>query len=201
MFKVKEIKVGTYDEFYKKNIQLQFLNDEKFTEFMKYLSTSSTNYQQVLKDYCEQFNLDTQQTEPSRAVLNSIGGLLGLPPIEYFSVEIDNVQTEITEQDYIMLIKGQQLKNTWDGTNQGIVNSLSVLFPEYNWSIYDTGVMNITINMVGSNISQTAQQLFSSGWFTPKPAGVGVTYNVIDFDLFTWDSATEEEKWDNGNWI
>ena len=220
MFKVKDIQIGTYENYYKRNIQLQFLNDEKFVDFMKFLCESGSSYQNKLKSYSGNYNIETLRlqiiaaiiaggTIPQyiRTILNSIGDLLGLPPIEYFSVEIDGTPTPISELDYISLIKGQQLKNTWDGTNKGIVDNLSALFPSYEWAVYDDGTMNITIYIKGQNISPITQKLFEDGWFTPKPAGVGVSYLVAPYNTFTWDDSTQDDDnnyikgWENGIWI
>ena len=200
MFKIKDIIVGTYENFYKQNIQMQFLNDTKFTTFMQFLCTSGSDYQNVLKDFSTRFNLDTQKTEPSKFILNSIGALLGLPPVEYFSV---NGSEALGLEYYIMLIKGQQLKNTWDGTNMGIIENLNVLFPDYDWSVKDDGTMSIEINLKQREIpiDNTVKELFEDGWFTPKPAGVGVICNTVDFEPFSWDD--ENCGWDDNDvkWV
>lgn len=198
MFKVKNMNVFTYNDKYIKDIQLQFLNDAKFTEFMEELCNSGSNFQQTLATYTESFNLTTQTTNPNTATLNAIGGLLGLPPIDYFTVN----GAGISQETYLMIIKGQQLKNAWDGTNAGLINSLTQLFPEYGWDIYDTGEMGITIYMIQRlvPIDSTVQYLFENGWFTPKPAGIQVSYNTVTTPLFTWDSNATDTTWDSGTW-
>lgn len=198
MFEVKNMNVFTFNDKYIKDIQLQFLNDKNFVAFMTELCDSGTDFQQTLATYTENFNLAIQSTNPNTATLNAIGGLLGLPPIDYFTIN----GAGITLQTYLMLIKGQQLKNAWDGTNAGLINSLTQLFPEYGWDIYDTGEMGITIYMIQRlvPIDSTVEYLFENGWFTPKPAGIQVSYNTVVKPLFTWDSTQTTENWDNGVW-
>ena len=207
MFEIKDIQVGTYENYYKRNIQLQFLGDSKFIEFMQELCTSGSDYQQTMANYSNLFNMSTQVENPNESVLNAIGGLLGLPPIQYFGV---------ATQYYINLIKGQQLKNTWNGTNEGILSGLNLLFPEYEWGVVDNGDMSINIFMTQKEtpFDATIINLFKGGWFTPKPAGVKVSYNVVDFAPFMWDETEtavlnpetgqledEPTTWDNGKWI
>lgn len=220
MFKVKEIKVGTYDNYYKRDIQLQFLNDSKLTEYLQFICESGSNYQNTLKNYSGNYNIENIRlqiiaiiiaggTIPKsiRTILNTIGGLLGLPPIEYFLLDIDGTPTPISELDYISIIKGQQLKNTWDGTNKGILDNLRTLFPSYEWDLMDDGTMNVSVYIKGQNVSEITEKLFKDGWFTPKPAGVKMSYNVIAFNVFTWDDSTQDDDnnyikgWENGNWI
>ena len=216
MFEVKDIQVGTYDNYYKRNIQLQFLGDGKFAEFMQALCSSGSDYQQVLSNYSKIFNVESLLEEPNNYILNSIGGLLGLPPIQYFSFIVDGERQGITAQEYIMLIKGQQLKNNWDGTNEGIIAGVNTLFPEYEWGVADNGDMSISIFMTQKETPFDAIiiNLFQGGWFTPKPAGVKVEYKIVDFAPFMWDTdetsvfnpetnqyEDEPTTWDNGKWI
>lgn len=216
MFTVKDIIVGTYENYYKRNIQLQFLGDSKFVQFMHELCEAGSDYQQTLADYSSTFNINAQLESPNKHILNSIGGLLGLPPMEYFSFVVDGERQGISISDYINLIKGQQLKNTWDGTNEGILSGLNLLFPEYEWGVVDNGDMsiNIFITQKETPFDIIIINLFKGGWFTPKPAGVKVSYNVVDFAPFMWDETEtgvlnpetgviedEPTTWDNGKWI
>ena len=84
---------------------------------------------------------------------------------------------------------------------------MSILFPEYEWSVFDDGTMNVSVYIRGQNISPVIEKLFKEGWFTPKPAGVSISYLVAPYNTFNWDDSTQDDNdnyihgWNNGLWI
>ena len=135
MVEVKQIKTFTYDDDYKNNIQLQFLDDQKFNAFIQTLCNYSNEYQETLKQYGNLFNLNNSVTQDF--IINIIGQTLGLPPMGYFG--------DITIDQYKILIRGQQIKNSYNGTNQSLLNLLNTLLPQYGWVIEDTGDMVLKV--------------------------------------------------------
>lgn len=135
MVEVKQIKTFTYDDDYKNNIQLQFLDDQKFNAFIQMLCNYSNEYQETLKQYGNLFNLNNSVTQDF--IINIIGQTLGLPPIGYFG--------NITIDQYMILIRGQQIKNSYNGTNQSMLDLLNTLLPQYGWVIEDTGDMILKV--------------------------------------------------------
>lgn len=133
--KIKEIKTFDYQDDYVNNIQIQFMDDAKFNAFINMLSTYANEYQETLVEYGKLFNLNNVDTYPY--ILNSIGYILGLPPMGYFG--------DISTEQYKILIRGQQIKNSYNGTNASLLQILNTLLPQYGWIVEDTGDMALTI--------------------------------------------------------
>lgn len=192
MFTVKTIKTTDFKELYEQNFQMQFVGDKKLKEFLAYISNLGVDYENKLVQFQDQYSTISPSNETQ--VLNNIGKMIGLPSIEYFGID---------KTLYTTLIKGQQVKFSWDGTNEGIIKVLNTYFPQYEWAVDDTGTMAIDIYMIRKDIDidENIQNLFQSGWLTPKPAGVSVDYKVITQARLTWDSNKLDESWDNGVWL
>lgn len=135
MVEVKQIQTFNYENDYKNNIQLQFSDDQKFNAFIQMLCDYVNEFQETLKNYGNLFNLNNTNTYTF--VLNTIGQILGLPPMGYFG--------DITPEQYKILISGQQAKNSYNGTNASLISLLNTLLPQYKWTIEDTGDMVIKV--------------------------------------------------------
>lgn len=198
MFKIKDIKVGTFESDYQDNIQLQFNSDTKFTALLKYLSQLGIDYQQTLANLCKLYDLSNADLLNNQYVLNSIGYALNLPPLSAFS--------NITPEQYLLVIKGQLAKNQWDGTNKGMTDILNSLFPQFQFVLQDIGTMQIKISLIPLvTIDDVTKDLFKSGYFTPKPIGVDVELEIADEILFSWDNnyvagPPQLGAWDNSVW-
>lgn len=195
---IKSIIAGTYENDYNGNIQMQFNSDNKFTAFMEMLSNYGTEYQNSLIKFGDLYNLNNEELLSNTYVLNSIGYVLNLPPLSSFP--------NITAEQYLFIVKGQLVKNQWDGTNAGMLSILQEIFPEFQFILEDTGIMQIKISLIPlTTIDSVTQQLFEDGYFTPKPAGVSVELSVADNIYFAWNVDYQEGppqlgKWGVGVW-
>lgn len=200
MFNVKNIKTGTFADNYQSNIQLQFNGDANFVAFMQTLANEGIDYQNKLVEFGNLFNLNNPDIVNQPFVLDAIGYILGIPPISAFPT--------LTASDYLLIIKGKQAQNLYDGTNISMLNLLNSLFEgKFRFFIQDTGNMSISIFLIPiTTISPTEQQLFEDGYFTPKPAGVSVNLTVADKAFFSWDNdyvagPPQLAGWETGVWV
>lgn len=157
MVEVKQIQTFNYENDYKNNIQLQFSDDQKFNAFIQMLCDYVNEFQETLKNYGNLFNLNNTNTYTF--VLNTIGQILGLPPMGYFG--------DITPEQYKILISGQQAKNSYNGTNASLISLLNSLLPQYKWTIEDTGDMIIKV------------------FLTPQTPDYTTTAKVVESDTIT----------------
>lgn len=203
MFQVKTLRAGTFENYYKDNIQLQFNGDQKFIEMITKFCNYGSDYQQVLIDFANSFKFDPTQfsliSPENTYILNAIASLLNVPPIDYFGFT--------DYEPYIKILQGQQAKNAYDGTNKGLIDILNVVFPEFQFFIEDTGIMAIKIFLIpqGGTLDPILADLFEKGYFTPKPAGVAVEFNILDEIYFSWDTdykvgPPQQGKWGVGVW-
>lgn len=200
MFEVKNINVKDFNSKYRNNIQLQFNADQKFVSFMESLANYGVEYMQTLKTLATQFNLNNPELINNTYLLNTIGYMLNLPPITSFP--------NITPEDYILLIKGQQAKNLYNGTNKSILDILNQIFEgKFRFFLEDKGNMEITIFLIPiTTLSETERQLYLEGYFTPKPAGVFVTLDIAEQVYFAWDTEysagtiQQLAGWNTGVW-
>lgn len=208
MITLKNLYVSNFEKDYRKNIQLQFNDDERFINFISSICQVGIDFQDVLKGLSEGFQLtpglfDTITPE-NTFILNSIGSLLNIPPMDYFNDYMNEGSYDI----YLLILNGQIAKNNYDGTNIGLINTLNRIFPQYKFVLEDTGEMSIKIYLVSlteETIPQNIIQLFDLGYFTPKPAGVNITYVVADDIYFAFDTdyvagPPQLGKWDNSIW-
>lgn len=214
--KIKQIQASTFKDQYRENIQLQFNDDIQFIEFVKTFATLSTNYQQTLINLNKFLTISDNLaivTEQNYFILNSIGALLNLPNIDYFANLMPKDTTgKITSYElYLLIIKGQIAKNNYDGTNKSLIDLLNSVFEnKYLFILTDTGTMAITLSLypLQGEISEAEETLFKQGWFTPKPAGVGVTLTTLSAEdtYFTWDTdyaigPPAKAGWDTAKWL
>lgn len=208
MITLKNLYVGNFENDYRKNIQLQFNDDEKFINLISSLCQIGIDFQDILKSLSEGFQLTSglfdNVTPENTFILNAIGSLLNIPPMNYFSEYMNEGSYDI----YLLILNGQIAKNNYDGTNIGLINTLKAIFPQYNFILEDTGEMSIKIYLIPggeTTISQNIRDLFNLGYFTPKPAGVNITYVVADDIYFAFDTdyiagPPQLGKWDNSIW-
>lgn len=199
MFEVKNIESPTFENKYRKNIQLQFNGNTPNFELIKTLSTMGVEYMQILSTLTSQFNTNNPELLNNIYLLNTIGYMLNLPPITSFP--------NITSEEYLLLIKGQQAKKLYDGTNKSLIDILNTIFAgKFRFFIEDKGKMEITIFLIPiTTISNTERQLYLEGYFTPKPAGVFVTLDIAEQVYFAWDTEysagpPQLAGWDTGVW-
>lgn len=215
---LKNITPQTFDT-YRKNIQLQFNDDTNFIDFMQSICNYGIEYQQTLINFNYLMNFFKQDTYPplnfvnpqNKFILNSIGSLLNLPPIDYFYdyFEKDTSGNIESYNLYTLLIRGQMAKNLYNGTNSstpyltddstgqsliqrfnltsngmGLLEVLKFVYKEsYKFFITDNGDMSLQIDILPLNPMTTGeQQLWLEGWLIPKPAGVNISLQILSGD-------------------
>lgn len=218
MIKINDLYIGTFEADYRQNIQLQFNDDEKFVSLVEQICDLGSDYQSVLKAFNQAFTLDSSVndfgdvTPQNTFILNSIAKLLNVPSIEYFNgIFAKEDLPNITYTEYVLILKGQIAKNAYNGTNKNLLDILNSVFEgQFKFFLADNGKMTVTVYLMplGEELNEKIKYLFSNGYFTPKPAGVGMEYTTLDRKTFTWDTpdtpATPDKpamaQWDLGVW-
>lgn len=114
--------------------------------------------------------------------LDCFSNLLGIKPYDYMKKYVeDNNISSLTYNDYILILNGKQIQNSYNGTNIQIFNTLKSIFKdEYDFTLQENNVMQITYTLKEqySPLTPTIEFLFKQGYFTPKPLGVEISYVV-----------------------
>lgn len=81
------------------------------------------------------------------------------------------------DDDYRRLIKAAIAQNAWDGTNESLPKLLNDSFPELGITIGDN--MDMTMKaVVRGSFTQLQIEMLNADLLIPRPAGVGMTYEV-----------------------
>lgn len=161
------------------------------------------------------------------AQLDILGQQLGQTRIVDFVPE-GGVSSELDDDLYRLILKAKVLKNTWRGTRQEIYEFWQRVFPLYGIQIVDGQDMTMSVAVFGLPLDPSAlmpftwdtpglgwgqgywtlfnggilRELVRNGYFTPKPAGVSVSYSFPDDPVFAWNQNSDYLKgWNEGTWI
>jgi hypothetical protein len=117
----------------------------------------------------------------------------------------DSGLTQLSDEDYRMLLRAKIAANRWDGTIPGAYAVWAEVFgDDPQILIQDNQDMSMTIALVGSPPTAVVKSLLTNGYIPLKPAGVRVNY-VVSPDtgpLFAWDvvNGVTLDGWDAGRW-
>ena len=156
--------------------------------------------------------LDTPQNVPASPsyglqsdILDKIGLLFGVKRqfgIKYTENDIE-VEEDISlnNQDFLLLIKGQIIKNYCEGTYdqiKGFYNSAGL-------KVYiittDEGASSHVYLAEAGDYSDNVKKMFKSGLLRIESMGITYTEGTKVIATFmVWDSAKETEYWDEGGW-
>lgn len=83
----------------------------------------------------------------------------------------------LNDTDYRRLIKATIAQNAWDGTNESLPKLLNDSFPELGITVTDN--MDMTMKaVVRGSFTQLQIEMLNADLLIPRPAGVGMTYEV-----------------------
>ena len=156
--------------------------------------------------------LDTPQNVPTSPsyglqsdILDKIGLLFGVK--RQFGIKYTENDVEVEEdislnnQDFLLLIKGQIIKNYCEGTFdqiKGFYNSAGL-------KVYiittDEGASSHVYLAEAGDYSDNVKKMFKSGLLRIESMGITYTEGTKVIATFmVWDSAKETEYWDEGGW-
>lgn len=211
---IKDLTAKTFDD-YRKNIQLQFNDDTQFVQLVKIIADTANSYEQTLIDLNKALYLSDDLAvvnDRNEFILNSIGSLLNLPNITYFTdyLDKDSDGNISSYANYLLIVRGQILKNSYDGTNTSLVSLLNEVFDnKFYFILTDTGTMEITISVFPSTpISDNEKAIIQNGYLTPKVAGVKINYEFLSSEnaIFSWGAKYKKVDgkvytgWTSGHW-
>ena len=105
--------------------------------------------------------------------------------------------TVLPDEAYRQILYAKIAINTWDGTTNSALKILQNALPGVYVSILDNQNMSITISISGT-LDALQKQLIEQGYFTARPAGVAVTYDIGSV-FFAWNENTATQKgWNTG---
>jgi hypothetical protein len=105
-----------------------------------------------------------------------------------------NGLTALPDDAYRTLLRAKILANTWDGTVPGAYEAWNTVFSGtgYQILIQDNGDMTMALALIGPLPDAVTTALFSGGYLSLKPAGVGITFyatsTVASSPLFGFDA-------------
>lgn len=198
----------------------------KFMAWMRVAMKISNDTQNVLNEIIEAFDIDTAVGNQ----LDVLGDLLNRPREVDFTPG-GGASPILPDSMYRVVLKAQILKNIWKGTKGEIYDFWEKFFPDNPVLITDNQDMTMTVTVV--NVPTTLEgtvtfsydtdtdeekgydegywegfqnigiDLIENGYYTPKPAGVGVIYEFITDPVFAYDADSEFFKGydESAEWI
>ena len=188
------IRIPTYDNRYKYDIQAQFGNDSKFVAWCNVLAQIATSYITTLDDFSNAINLSVVQnsnytTEQKIVALNCIGSVLNLPTYEFF---VNKYGSEFNIDLYALIIRGAQANRQYDGTSNFIITTLAQLFGDtYEFIVEDNQDMSVNIILYSADLTSLDITIYNDGWFVPKTAGVQYILLTTALDPSYWNDGSE----------
>lgn len=180
---------------YLKLITSEHSGCKKFYDYTKATLDMASPVVDVFGQFDTLFNLDNATGQQ----LDDLGSLVGIS--RTLPIDNEDIDPVLSDDSYRKVIKAKIMRNRWDGTMQGMRQIMSKLYSNIPYDIVDNQNMTITIYITDPQISAEDKALLFNGFILPKPAGVGVEYQIIDSALFAWDSDSEYFKgWDEGIW-
>lgn len=143
-------------------------------------------------------------------ILDKLGSIFGVN--RHFKLTYEEMGESYTEQleldnnDFLILIKGQIIKNYCEGTREQIseyYKSVGLqMFIQTDESSDATANLYLTIGLPGSNYnySENVKKMFLAGMLTIESVGIKYQEAFIDISrILFWD--TENSNWDEGEWL
>ena len=84
----------------------------------------------------------------------------------------------LSDDTYRILLKTRIAANQWDGTVEGIVSILTILFTGYDIYVIDNFDMTMVVGIAGLLPDAELLEIFSGGYIPLKPVGVKINYVI-----------------------
>ena len=138
-------------------------------------------------------------------ILDKIGLLFGVK--RQFGIKYTENAVEVEEdislnnQDFLLLIKGQIIKNYCEGTFDQIKGFYNSAGLKVYISTTDEGASSHVYLAEAGDYSDNVKKMFKSGLLRIESMGITYTEGTKVIATFmVWDSAKETEYWDEGGW-
>lgn len=203
-------------DYYKNKLPLYLQNSEGFQEHFRIwfdllvgndnkglVGTADTlfNLMQIFdKDYLTYIETLDDYDEHTMDMLDKLGALFGVNRILQVTYTQDSStiteQLNLTNAEFIYLIKSQIIRNYCEGTREQI----NGYYKDIGLEMYvqTTGIATANLYLVkNDNIPQNVIKLFLGGKLHIESMGITYEYLLIDFEnLLLWDT----RNWDEGEW-
>lgn len=175
----------------------EYAESEKFNSMLWAFLDKFVQTTELLTDMAEgaMFNLDSAYGDQ----LDKLGSLVNLT--RELPISNPDIPSILDDEMFRKVIKAKILANHWDGTNKGLLDILGQLFPGVAFELLDNQDMTMQILIIDPEVDPTDAALLLNGFILPKPAGVGVDYQIQTNPLFGFDLDTQfVQGWDKGVW-
>lgn len=180
---------------YMQLITSEYAEQELFNAYVKAFLQEQLPIDQCLASFDTIFNLDTAIGDQ----LDKLGSYVALT--RELPVDDPDIPSILPDNYFREVIKARIRANFWDGTIAGLQSLIQATFANVVADIVDGQDMTMQIIMINPTASDTLIALLFNGYIIPKPAGVRLTFTIMDRPLFGWDSDNQFTKgWDQGNW-
>lgn len=165
----------------------QNVDRTNFDRFVEAILSEGIDMVNFLLDFPDLFNLENA----SGIALDMIGTLVGASRKLKYTIGDVSV---LDDEYYRILIMSMISAESWDGTNESLVNVLRNVFEGFNVSFIDGGVYTVSAPMtmqytIEGDFEDDDIALIANSLGLISPAGVGVTCeaagNVIDLTAYS----------------
>jgi len=186
---------------YTGKITSQHADKPKYMAMVEAVAQCFVDTNQVAAGLPDDFDLDSAVG----AQLDDVGLWVGIgrsvkTPLAgiYFALDIDGLgfdqgawqgpfdpDTGITlldDESYRLVIKAKIASNNWDGTMEGTLGVLEIVFPPSSGVLIfveDNQDMTMTVGASGAQLSSIQLALLTGGYISVKPQSVGIKYYVV----------------------
>ena len=161
------------DEYLEK-ITSAHITRERFMAWLRALVEMACQAGTLAEGMDEAFNVETAVG----AQLDMIGAVVGISrELPYASQYVTGGVMADTE--YRNAINAKILRNQWDGTNGSLPLLWQSVYPSLQMSYTDNQDMSMTVTVTGA-ISNSLSEMIQAGMIVPVPAGVSVTYVIVN---------------------
>lgn len=203
-------------DYYKNKLPLYLQNSEGFQEHFRIwfdllvgndnkglVGTADTlfNLIQIFdKDYLTYIETLDDYDEHTMDMLDKLGALFGVNRILRVTYTQDSStiteQLNLTNAEFIYLIKSQIIRNYCEGTREQINGYYKDIGLEMYVQTIDIATANLYL-VENDNMSRNVIKLFLGGKLHIESMGIMYRYLLINFeDLLLWDT----RNWDEGEW-
>lgn len=176
-------------------ITSEYAEKPKFNQMVQALLDMESPTVDNLDSFDTLFNLDNAVGDQ----LDICGQLVGMT--RQLPFEDPAVPSVLTDDLFRTVIKARICSNFWDGTNESWQRIIQQMFPTAVFEVVDNQDMSISVVLINPDTPPALAVLMFNGYIVPKPAGVNVTWTIIDSPMFGFDRDTSFIKgWDEGMW-
>ena len=183
------------NEAYLKLITSEYADKPLFNSYVEAFLDFLSPVVDMYDDFNSLFNIDQAVGDQ----LDKIGDILNTS--RNLPIVNSDIPATLPDEYYRTVLKAKVMADQWDGTREGLEEILTSLLPDAQFDIIDSQDMNYTVALMDNSLDTVSTALLLNGFVLPKPAGIGVKYEIYDAELFGWDSETGFIKgWDQGKW-